>query len=214
MRRSEPRQYGLSAVSALLFALTLLPVAGCGIGSERKDPLEIRAQKLELEKTELMRDLQQSRAENKQLADQIKTLSVIPQSERANLYKLDRVNIVKYSNFYDKDNDGKREKFIVYVQPVDAQGDAFKAAGTVSVQLWNLNNLNGQALLGQWQVEPKALRDMWFDTLVSANYRIVLDTPEKLDILADPLTIKVTFTDYLSGEIFRDQHVIDPNLTE
>jgi hypothetical protein len=32
-------------------------------------------------------------------------------------------------------------------------------------------------------------------------------TPE---LLAQPLTIKITFTDYLTGEIFRDQQVIPP----
>lgn len=205
-------RWGPLACGLLVVALSPLFAAGCGVGSERKDPYQIKAQQIAQEKTELMRDLQQVRAENEQLAQQIKALSVFPDDKPINPYEIERVNIVRYTNFYDKDNDGKREKLIVYVQPIDAEGDAVKAAGTMDVQLWNLNNLSGQAMLGQWQVDPNELRKMWFDTLVSANYRLTFDAPEELDVLAEPLTVKVTFTDYLTGEIFRDQYAIDPRL--
>ncbi len=198
---------GLAVIgSAFLF------VAGCGIGSERKSPAEIKTQQIAREKTELMRDLQQTRAENVQLAEQIQALSVLPPDKRANPYQLKRVKITRYSNFYDKDNDGRREKLIVYIEPIDTEGDAIKAAGTVDVQLWNLNNLNGEAMLGQWRVEPNELRRLWYDTLVSASYRLTFDAPEQLDVLAEPLTLKMTFTDYLTGEIFRDQYAIDPRV--
>ncbi len=175
--------------------LVAVLATGCGIGSERKAPAEIKVQQIAREKTELMRDLQQAKAENQQLAEQIKALSVFPEDKPLNPYRLQRVKITRYSNFYDKDNDGKREKLIVYVEPVDLDGDAVKAAGTVDVQLWNLNNLNGQAMLGQWQVDPNDLRKLWYDTLVSANYRLTFDAPPELDVLAEPLTVKVTFTD-------------------
>ncbi len=200
------------AYGLVVGGLAVLSVAGCGIGSERKDPYQIKAQQIAQEKTELMRDLQQVRAENEQLAQQIKALSVFPEDKPINPYEIERINVVRYTNFYDKDNDGKREKLIVYVQPIDVEGDAVKAAGTMDVQLWNLNNLNGQAMLGQWEVDPNGLRRMWFDTLVSANYRLTFDAPEELDVLVEPLTVKVTFTDYLTGEIFRDQYAIDPRL--
>jgi len=202
-----------SILAGGLVVVALL-ATGCGIGSERKAPAEIKAQQIAREKTELMRDLQQAKAENQQLAEQIKALSVFPEDKPLNPYKLQRVKITRYSNFYDKDNDGTREKLIVYVEPIDLDGDAVKAAGTVDVQLWNLDNLNGQAMLDQWQIDPNDLRKLWYDTLVSANYRLTFDAPPELDVLAEPLTVKVTFTDYLTGEIFRDQYAIDPRLDQ
>jgi hypothetical protein len=205
---------GVLACGLVGVGLIGLLVTGCGIGSERKDPYEIKAQQIAQEKTELMRALQQTKAENEQLAEQIKALSILPKDQRINPYELKRIKISRFSNFYDKNNDGKREKLIVYVEPIDAEGDAVKAAGTMDVQLWDLNNLNGQAMLGQWHVDPNELRKLWYDTLVSANYRLVFDTPKQLDVLADPLTVKVTFTDYLTGEIFRDQYAIDPRLDQ
>lgn len=206
------RRWGTLAFGLVVVGLAPLLATGCGIGSERKDPLEIKAQQIAQEKTDLMRDLQQVRAENKQLSEQIRALSVFPEDRPINPYKIDRIKISRYTNFYDKDNDGKREKLIIYVQPIDADGDVIKAAGTMAVQLWNLNNLNGQAMLSEWRVDPNDLRTLWYDTLVSANYRLTFDAPQELDVLAEPLTVKVTFTDYLTGEIFRDQYAIDPRL--
>jgi hypothetical protein len=202
------------ACGLVVVGLAPLLASGCGIGSERKDPYEIKAQKIAQEKTELMRDLQQVRAENEQLAEQIKAMSVFPEDKTINPYEIERIKISRYTNFYDKNDDGKREKLIVYVQPIDADGDAVKAAGTMDVQLWNLNNLNGQAMLAEWQIDPNELRHLWYDTLVSANYRLTFDAPKELDVLAEPLTVKVTFTDYLTGEIFRDQYAIDPRLEQ
>ncbi|HPC95467.1 MAG TPA: hypothetical protein PLU87_11015 [Sedimentisphaerales bacterium] len=211
-RAALARGHGVALACGLMLIAVL--AAGCGIGSERKAPAEIKVQQIAREKTELMRDLQQAKAENQQLAEQIKALSVFPEDKPLNPYRLKRVKITRYTNFYDKDNDGKREKLIVYIEPIDLDGDAVKAAGTVNVQLWNLNNLNGQALLGQWQVDPNDLRKLWYDTLVSANYRLIFDAPPELDVLAEPLTVKVTFTDYLTGEIFRDQYAIDPRTNQ
>ncbi len=217
LSRDRARGHGSKGRSVLacglaVIGLTSVLLGGCGIGSERKSPAEIKTQQIAREKTELMRDLQQTRAENLQLAEQIRALSALGPDKRVNLYELKRVRITRYSNFYDKNDDGKREKLIVYVEPVDTVGDAIKAAGTVDVQLWNLNNLNGEALLGQWRVEPNELRRLWYDTLVSASYRLTFDAPQELDVLAEPLTVKVTFTDYLTGEIFRDQYAIDPRI--
>ncbi len=216
MVESQPPRHDARRTCLSLLTITLAPLllGGCGIGSERKDPLEIQAQKIAMEKTELMRDLQQCRAENAQLAEQIEALSALGADRPLDPYRLTNIRITKYSNFYDKDNDGKREKLIVYIQPVDTAGDVVKAAGTVDVQLWNLNDLNGQPLLGQWQVDPNELHKDWFSAMISSSYRVVFDVPAPLDVLADPLTVKVTFIDFLTGEIFRDQAAIDPRIVE
>ncbi len=212
-RRSvETAKHSRALTHLRIYASTLLfLVAGCGIGSERKDPAELKAEKLRQEKAALTGDVQQYQAEIAQLRTQIQALSVLPQDRKDNPYELTTIRIAKISNFFDKDSDGQQEKLIVYVQPVDAEGDIVKAAGTVSVQLWNLNNPNGEALLGQWQVEPAELRKLWFNSFTT-GYRLTFDRPEGLTVLAEPLTVKVTFIDYLTGVSFRAQQVIEPRL--
>jgi len=190
-------------------------LAGCGIGSERKSPLEMKARDLERQKATVNTELEQCRIENHQLAEQIQTLSALPKEGRENLYELRSVRIAKFTNWYDNDEDGRREKLIVYFQPIDEVGDIVKAAGSVAVQLWNLNDPNSQALLGQWQVQPTELRKQWYASIVMSTYRLTFDAPatpaqDLTALQARPLTVRVTFTDYLTGKILHDQHVIEP----
>jgi hypothetical protein len=74
-------------------------------------------------------------------------------------------------------------------------------------------------LLGQWHVNSQQLRKLWFDTLMTVGYRLMFDIPPVLlqqqDALAeDSLTVKVTFTDYLTGQVFTDQKAIKPQSGE
>jgi hypothetical protein len=189
----------------------LLFLAGCGIGTERKTPEQLQAEKLQQEKASLTGNVEQHRAQIEQLRAQVRELSALKDKPN-NPYELTTLRIARISNFFDKDRDGVQEKLIVYVQPIDTEGDVVKAAGTVSVQLWNLNNPNGQALLGQWKVESAELRKLWFNSLTTTSYRLTFDRPETVGVFSDPLTLRVTFTDYLTGESFRAQQVIEPKL--
>lgn len=192
-------------------ALALLLLGGCGIGSARMSPLEMKARDLEREKVQLAGRLEQSQVETQQLKAQIQTLAALPPSKPENLfYALSAVKISRFTDFYDKNEDGKRDKLIVYLQPVDQAGDVIKSAGIVSVQLWDLNRPDGQALLGQWQVLPGELYKLWFSTLTSTAYRLTFDMSITPEMLAQPLTVKTTFTDYLTGQVFTDQYVIQP----
>ena len=191
--------------------LVLILLGGCEIGSERMSPLEMKARDLEREKTQLAGQLEQCQVEAQQLKAQIQTLAALPQNKPENhFYALSAVKINRFTDFYDKNEDGKRDKLIVYLQPVDQAGDAIKTAGVVSVQLWNLNQPDGQAVLGQWQVLPGELHKLWFNTLTSTAYRLTFDVTTTPAMLAQPLTVRTTFTDYLTGQVFTDQYIIQP----
>jgi outer membrane murein-binding lipoprotein Lpp len=190
-------------------ALTALLLAGCGIGSARKDPLELKVETLQREKAELAGRVEQCQIEGEQLKQQVKAMAALPKDGRQNPYKLTCVRFARFTGFYDSDKDGKRERLLVYIQPMDADGDIIKAAGIVQVQLWNLNDSANQALLGEWQIRPAELRKLWISALVS-DYRLPFDVSLTPELLAQPLTVKIVFTDYLTGEIFHDQMVIEP----
>ncbi|KPL24307.1 MAG: hypothetical protein AMJ75_04040 [Phycisphaerae bacterium SM1_79] len=166
--------------------------------------------KLRHEKTQLTTHIQQLESENRQLTKQIKVLSGLSKQEREDLYKLQRIKIGGYTNFYDKDKDGKKEKLIVYLQPIDKDGDVIKVAGAVEVQLWDLNSPQAkQALIAEWDVTPDQLSKLWYASL-RTNYRLTFDVADKIDRVADPLTVKVAFTDYLTGRVFTEQKVVKP----
>lgn len=185
------------------------------IGCESPGPkvtLEDKIQTLTTEKSQLRKQFEQSQAQNKKLQQRLQVLSELPPEVKGqNVYDLRKIKITRYTNFYDRDSDGKKEKLIVYIQPIDQTGDIIKAAGAVDVQLWDLNKKETQnALLGQWHVKADELKKMWFATIITINYRLVFDIPKRAENLDCPLTVKVTFTDYLTGKVFKEQKVIKP----
>ena len=198
-------------LNAILAVCLLVAAAGCESTGSQKIPPAKQIQTLKQEKKQLARQIEQSKAEAEQLKKQIQILSDLPpEAKFENLYHLQRTKITRYTNLYDKDKDGKKEKLIVYIQPIDEEGDIVKATGAVDVQLWDLNKENGQALLGQWHVKPDELKKLWFATLITINYRLTFDVADKITGDEEALTVKVTFTDYLTGKVFKEQKVIKP----
>jgi len=193
----------------LIAACLMMGLCGCG-GGEQEAILRKELGALRLENQELASNLAEAEGEAGRLEKQVKTLEELGPKVRAEgLYKLEAVRINRYTGLFDKDEDGKREKLIVYVQPVDSTGDMIKAAGEVDVQLWDLNREAGEALLGEWHVSAEELKELWFDTLLNRNYRLTFDIDEKNAEYERPLTVKVNFTDYLSGKTFSEQRTIE-----
>lgn len=200
------------ASSILNFAfcifIFLILVTSCANTNE-KETHAGQIEQLTQEKTQLQKQIEQSEKENEQLKQQLQVLSGLPENVRLeNLNRLKNIKIGRYTGFFDKDDDGRKEKLIVYIQPTDEQGDGLKAVGSAEVQLWDLNKTNGQAMLGQWKVEPDELKKLWFETLVSIYYRLTFDVSDAVESLEEPPTVKVTFTDYLTGRVFNEQKVI------
>jgi cell division protein FtsB len=203
----------LSSVLCLLSSVFCLYfIAGCENANNIRTPLVEQIGNLTEQKKQLENQLEQTRAENKQLTKQMHVLSGLPEQVKGeNLYRLEKIKIGRYTGFFDKDDDGEKEKLIVYIQPIDEEGDIIKATGAVDVQLWDLDSSEtNQALLGQWHVEPGELKELWFATLVTINYRLTFGIADKVQSFDEPLTVKVTFTDYLSGKVFKEQKVIKP----
>ncbi|MHC4757244.1 MAG: bZIP transcription factor [Planctomycetota bacterium] len=196
----------------LTLAAFLLFFAGCAYDQQAyQKQLKSDIDSLKLENTDLNQQINHLQQENEQLTKQNKILAGLdPQFKYENLYSLQTVNIHKYTNLYDKDKNGNFEKLIVYLQPMDTHGDIVKAAGTVDVQLWDLSNEAPQAKIGKWQIMPDQLRDLWFATVVTTNYRLTFGLDEPVEKHDQPLTVKVTFTDHLTGKTFQQQQIIEP----
>lgn len=193
---------------ALCIFIFLTLVIGCA-NPEENESTAVQLEQLTQENKELQKQIEQSEKENEQLKKQVQTLSGLPENVKLeNLNRLENIKIGRYTGFFDKDDDGKKEKLIVYLQPTDAEGDAIKAVGTAEVQLWDLNKSNNEALLGQWKVGPDELKNLWFETLISIYYRLTFDVADIVENLEEPPTVKVTFTDYLTGKVFNEQKVI------
>jgi len=196
-------------------SLAMVFAFGCGnAGSSGKPTLSQQVQQLTAQKTDLQNQLEQTKTENDRLKKQAESLSTLPGDKRADaIYHLKSIKIGRFTNFYDEDKTpgatGKKN-LVVYVEPIDETGDFIKASGAIDVQLWDLNKKESEARLAQWRVEPNEIKTLWLGGIFSSDYRLSFDAAEIVDKFDKPLTVKVNFTDYLSGATFTEQFIIRP----
>lgn len=192
-----------------MLILTLLTGAtGCH-DADVQTSLWEQVRDLSKEKTELSLEVERLRAENATLAGQVSTLTGLDADVRAAAEVVPvSVRVGRYSGLFDKTRDGTADSLVVYVEPVDATQDVIKAAGSVAVELWNLGGEPEQARLGTWTVDAETLKGLWGRGLLGAYYRLTFPLAGIAVGDNDELTVRVRFTDYLTGRTLTDQRVI------
>lgn len=184
-------------------------LAGCGGGPQ--DPLWKDIDRLNEENTTLSLETQALRQENERLNEQVRTLSGLePQTRLEALDTLAAVRISKRTGLYDMNEDGTDETLVVYLEPLDTARDTVKAVGKVRVELWNLDAPPADAKLTEWTLEPETLRELWGGNIFASYYRLPFELTDVEIDAAQELTVKVTFTDFLSGKVLRDQATVTP----
>jgi hypothetical protein len=191
---------------AIVICAALSFAAGCKPSNLRvaiaSEVVELKQQNKQCEDK-----LKKSQAEAEQLKKQVATLSELKSGLKLeSIYNLQSIKITRYTGLYENEA-GKKERLVVYIQPIDDDGDVIKAAGSVDVQLWDLSRTE-KPLLAQWHIEPTELKKMWVATVMSINYRLPFDVGDILAGVKGDLTVKVTFTDYIFGKVFTVEHVI------
>ena len=192
---------------AYLFLLLAAVAGGCN--TSQKISVEAQNEKLLIENELLIEKAAKLQAENEQLTGRLEVLSKLGRDVRAEaMPTLDKIEISSRSGLYDKDKDGSKETLIVYVRTVDDEGDAIKIPGSIAIQLWDLNAEPEEALLRSWELGPVEVKKLWSGTFLTNYYRLRLDISD-LDIKSrGELTVNVTFTDYLSGQIIKAQRAV------
>ena len=186
-------------------------LAGCllftGLGCESTDDSSAQ---LQPQKPDLEAQIAQLQAGNEQLQNQIKhLLDLGPEATLEYLVNVEKIVITGRSGLYDKDKDGKKEKLIVYVRPIDSEDDTIKAPGTVHVRVLDLDREPEQMLLKERVFGPGELKKLWVGSFLTGYYRLILNVDDKV-VDEKELTVKADFTDYLTGRVHTAQKVILP----
>lgn len=197
---------------ALSVLLTMVLVNGCmfRLGpTEQKDrPVWQSNKSLQQQKTIAENKARTLEDENKQLKQQVETLGTLDKAVRLeNLYDIQAINIGSSTGIYAKKND-KKPYLVVYFSPTDQVGDAIKASGTVTVELWNLAGKEEESLIQKWEVGPDSLKKDWGIGLMNAFYRLSLNLPDNLPKKSD-YVVRISFTDYLSGKVLTGRKIIN-----
>jgi hypothetical protein len=191
-----------------VFAWGILVTAGCSNYSGQNDVLRSQLQEKDKQNVALRETLSTLRDENAQCQQQVVNLqNLTPKQKAEAISTVTDVTIDKRSGIYDAQTTGKEPRLLIYVRPLDAEGDAIKAPGAVHIELWDLGAAPPQALLAKWDTTPLELKKKWSSSLLSNFYRLSFTVPADYAARKE-LTAKVVFTDYFTGKSYSMQNPI------
>jgi len=188
-----------------------LAILGPGCRHQDRSPSEAdRVETLQDQNARCREKLQQALLEKDQLDKRLRTLRTAQIAQKIeHRTRVEKIAIGRSSNIYDRNDDGAAETLIVYVHPIDQDGDTIKAFGRVDLQLWDLDRRPAESMIFHTSFDGEDLRKLWSAALFENNYRLTADLSGRIKY-TEPLTVKVTFTDYQTGKVFTQQKVIKP----
>jgi hypothetical protein len=194
------------AAGVLLAAVT----AGC-------EPDRIQVLQKELDAAqERAHELEEANKELVQIVatqdKQIETLLGLGEKRLEKVVHVRSITLGKWSGGYDSDGVDGDDGAKVYLVPRDGDNTAVKAAGSLTVQVFDLAAEPTENLLGEYTWTVDELAKMWSSGLMSYHYS--LECPWRSGPPAhEEITIRATFVDYLTGKTFTTQKVGKVRLT-
>ena len=161
-----------------------------------------------------MEDLKRQVAANAALAHSLQasrpTVPALPTERVENLWTTRGLKFGRLTGGADLDRSKPGDEGIkVYVAPTDQSGEPIKAAGSFTVEAFDLAKPQAP-LVGTWKIDLDQARKSWSGYLMDYNYVLVLPWQQAPD--HPDLTLKVTFFDELLQLPFTAQHRAKVNL--
>jgi hypothetical protein len=187
-----------------------------GSGCTAQDPTVSLSRQLVEAKDSLRKAQDETLALREQLArreEQVQTLQALGAGKRLEkLFAVKRIAIGSYSGGMDLDGKPGDDGVKVLLEPHDAQDSTVKAAGDVTIQLYDLAAPQAQNLLATCRYTPEELAGKWTNGFLSQYF--LFECPWGKNVPRhNQITVRATFTDYLTGLSFTDQKVVTVNLT-
>ncbi|MCK4623714.1 MAG: hypothetical protein KAV00_00245 [Phycisphaerae bacterium] len=206
MRRTSSRtKLPATICLCLVGALT----AGCAPPPQTPTPATLLRQ-CRMENEKLKTDIQDMQMELLARQKQIQTLQGLGEKRLELLFSVTNIKLGKYTAGVNLDDKPGHDGVRIYLTPIDADGHAIKAAGAVKIQLFDLAAKAGENLVSACDFPVDKIAERWSAGFMTYHYRFECrwKTPPK----HDEITVRVEFTDYLTGKTFTTQKVCEIKL--
>ena len=204
--RQRTRQQSSGRLLALAVLLSA-PLSGCSIfqqlESRERENIELR-DRLAARNEELT--ARQERIDG--LEQQVNGLQDRGELEVTKLPHASGIRFARLTGGHDYDGAPGDDGITVYLQPVDADGHVIKAAGSITIDLFDLANPDGTQRIVTRRLNVDQTRKAWSDGLWTRHYTIDCPWPEERLPAHREITVRATFTDYLTGKAWTTQQVV------
>jgi hypothetical protein len=189
-------------------AFCLLPFLSLACQRPSQANIELRRQNAELREqvAELRRQREGDQATIKSLESRATTVPSLPGERLDQLFTTHGLTLGKLTGGVDLDADKPGDEALrVIATPTDQSGQSFKAAGAFTIELFDLAG-EGQQRIGRWEFTTEQARERWLGSALVSAY--VFELPWQEQPAHEQLTVKVAFTDELTGRVFSEQKVV------
>lgn len=163
---------------------------------------------------ERVADLEEANRKLRNRADaqqeRIETLQALGDRRIEQLFTVDRIELGQYTGGLDTDDEPGHDALKVYLLPQDAAGSTIKAAGDVTIRMYDLASPAGEELLAEYTWPAGKLGEHWSSSLMTYHFSFVC--PWKDRPAHDEITVRVEFIDYLTGKRFTAQKLCEVDL--
>ena len=200
------QRFLIAPVAVVVTVATAL-LGGCGKPNVASVAVRRENQDLRNKVAELERREQAHLAQIRALESNATTVPSLP-SERLNtLFTTHGLRFGRLTGSADLDPKSPGEDGLkVYVVPTDGHGQPLKAAGSFVVEAFDLAQ-GDNACIGRWEYPLDQAAKNWFGQAMLYTYVLPAPWQQQRPAHID-ITIRVTFTDALTGRTFTDQKVV------
>jgi hypothetical protein len=186
----------------LCVSVALTFFSGCSTPNTANIDLRKKIDQLQIEAADLKRQHDADQATIAGLKSE-HSISTLPEDRLGQLFTTHGLKFGRLTGGLDLDSNKPGDEGIkVVVCPIDDQGQALKAAGSFEVDAFDLAAAENNRV-GHWTFEVEQTRQSWNGAAMLYTY--VLKCPFEKVPAHENLTIRVTFTDALTGRVFTAQ---------
>jgi hypothetical protein len=207
---SNQNAHGTRSVGFLV-CTTLLAIATTGCGSPNTASIAVRKenQSLKDEIATLQRAREADAATIRSLESHASTVPSLPAARLENLFTTHGLQLGRLTGGADTDPAKPGDEALkIYATPTDDEGQPFKAAGSFTIEAFDLTLKEPQ--IGKWTIDTKTARQSWLGSALIHAY--VLTLPWQTPPQHAELTLKITFRDELTAREFTQQRVVTVHL--
>ncbi len=185
----------------VVLAGAMLPVLPACLSPRERVRVYEQNESLRRDVERLQREVAQRDGRVAQLQRQVEDLQRFGPDRPADLFAPVTLDIASLSGGRDYDGTPGDDGVTVYLRPRDADGDAVKAPGRISVQLLDNTNLSAPRVLALKVFDdPEELRKLWHGRFATDHYTLKCPFPPDVELPASRrVTVSAEFTDYLTG---------------
>lgn len=198
----ERRRPGGALVRTLVACLSVFSWAGCQSPAE----VELRREVAELRgRVKQQEDLLAARqATIDELHRQLAVARGISDEDIGRLFYPERLIIDRLTGGYDSDGAPGDDGVVVYLKPVDREGDVLKVPGDITIQLYDLAAPAAENLVGEYRLSVDEVAKLWHGKLWTNHFTIRcpwLHRPPR----NPEITVRAIFVDYLTRRVVSAQ---------